>query len=277
MNLTIAILSYDNPRYAFTTISAAMLARSEWRDEGYNCKIEVYVDGRDKEMRKQHDDLFDGLAIDDIQYSPELLGKRGNAMRAWSWAFQNGADEVMLLLDDILIKPDSLAWLSKVPRMSFFYRLENLAADAVDPQSPEDREGVRYDPCGVGSHAVMFNVAAWEMIWHWHESGYAWGQKHPVMPVRVYENRYMGIDTFLSTCAVKNELLCVAPALNRCACYGIRGIENKDLVKETEARMFRGHKDEWLGNVAEILKQGDYDAELDSKLFPRYFDYWGRL
>ena len=202
----------------------------------------------------------ESFPLSELHLRRQCLGNLGSMMKALAERFQAGADEVLYLEEDFIVRRDIFLHIGRTPRLGFFFTMTGTG------------QGLQM---GYRSLGNIIGFRAFEQLRQWVEALEYVGRERPLRGVR-FRNQVSGHD------GVFNAFLVATGFMTQYSdrCYvGHFGVSGKNQpkddpeVQELERRMFAGDRDQWLGNVARIIETQDYSKRMAKAFVPKRFVY----
>lgn len=292
--IVISVLTRVRYNYLFICLDAI------FRMNGIeSCPVHVMVNGyRHEDMiwrdvRRGMMKAASRFPVDSVMFWRGELSILHAHIKAFELGFATGADWVLLIEDDIIVKTSGLDFFRKAIAD---YKIDGcfLNSGRYEPEAPDTKFEYKvcdgyYHPWGSGlSRAGFLRVKEWVASGEYlklpfDNSGKAIGELGADTIQWVYDG------AFLAICKQEHIAAC-RPTRNLSAHIGIRP-ENVCLYsdirdaliparlpnhewEEAEAFLFSGPKDRWLMNAVALLNNDKYlDVCRDYKLAPRHFNY----
>lgn len=257
--LSIAVIGHNRIRCLYVSLRSLFAVRGI-----ENVPVGLYLDGPlDEGQRLLLTDFLAEFPLSRVFFSRNNLGIRGNVLRGIRTEFALGADEVLFLEHDHIVRPDALEYLESCPKDCFFTSLGGT----------REHKAVNYRAKGNRISRENFAVLD-EWI-----AGLSWvGKALPDrLPLRATDTTH---DSVFHQFMIENNQLTRFSAIPYVAHFGILGSNFRSSnapneAFELEREMFRRDKECWLEDALAILKRGDWSERLVRRLWPRGFSYGG--
>lgn len=226
------------------------------------------------------------FSVESIYYASEWMNIGKSHMQALKIAFNNGHDAVLLIEDDVIVRPDSIKYLVDISQNieAHFYSLFKIADDLL-----------LYGTYA-SSFSIMYTKAAWEIIdrsmrtkeylgMMWSSSDKKFGDVPDAFQIT--------FDRIAGAIAQRYNTLLVCPEKSYSAHIGViptKAIRingsnyvpssthpdyDYEVVLEFEDNIYNQDRENWMLTIIEIMQRGQYSPKLDGGLFPRFFSYNG--
>ena len=299
MKIGIAVVAFQRPKYLHVCLDSVFKVKDI---DLY--PVNVFVDAPTGveygdlktpwwiENRKAMIDTISNFNVSKIVFAQTKLGILGNHMKAIRETFfDSDVDCVLMVPEDTIIRTDALEYITNTVSKvnSFFYNImhvwyEQAEKPPIDDkwEQPEDgRFQIGFDPAGIVITKYAF------------ESMERWINNREYLGLDFHgENVMLGAWTTAtnSNCTIETatwdaifyalahqyKLVSYLPDKPYLACFGVipnYSTERNEQRRYMEEKFFAGEKEQWLKNITDILRDGDYPDLIAEKLFPRYFDY----
>lgn len=118
-DLQIAVIAYNRPKYLHVMLDSLFAVRGI-----ENHRVSIHVDGGiGLSVYWDHMANFVGFPVDLLVTHSENRGILQNVIGAIKHCFDDGASEVVYVEEDVILRPDTLEYLARVPRDVQFYSL----------------------------------------------------------------------------------------------------------------------------------------------------------
>lgn len=261
-------MATNRPKYLYVTLDALFRVKDI---EKYS--VSVYFEPSGIEIRKEHCNLLAGFPLYSLTFHQKQLGLLYQILYAFDDIFKRGYDEALFLASDHLILSSSLQYLESIPRDAFFYLLRKYDHESDVPYAVGAGMGgmLLTKECFYWLKTLIEAKTYRGLEWRGHGKAiYEWQTKD-------YIPEIFAVDGILDAISHFYKLIRCIPPISYLAHFGIRRMfmdkSYEKIINYMEAKFFYGEKHEWLYNVADVLRNGKYPKEIDSGLFPKYFDY----
>ncbi len=274
MDLTgmhVSVIAYNEPRHLYVTLDA--LSRVHGIDE---FPITVYVDGGiTEEIKAEQEEVLACFPRISSEFSEVNLGILENVMRGLRNPITKGAASVLYIEYDHLVRPEILS----IPRN------DNTGCFFISLTQPILHINKIYKlPIYVAKGNVITARNANKLM-QWVKTKSYIGRVKGNNRENPIDENYTGHDRILDIYLPDHGEFTIFPVGRYVAHFGLFGTNFPRVAAipellELEQRMFAGPKERWLDNVAQILETGDYPCEpieIDARLWPRGFRYYGRM
>ena len=257
--MSIAVIGYNKIRCLYVTLKSVFAMRGV-----KELPVSVYLDGPlDEGHRRLLLSLLAEFPLRGISFAKVNLGIRDNVLRGVRSEFLLGAEEVLYLEDDHIIRPDALEYLESCPRDSFFTCLGGT----------RDHRNASYRAKGnVISKENFLVLDKWVARLDWV------GKSLPMRPpLKATDTTHDSVfHQFLIDTGRRTRF----SGFPYVAHFGVMGSNFKPRNAPPEAfaldeEMFHRSKEYWLEDALAILSRGDWSKDLERRLWPRGFSYRG--
>lgn len=251
---TIVISAFRRPRYLDIALRALMRCRGV---EDYG--ILVFVDAGAPE---KHEEFAQVCATHHVRlhFRSRNVGNCRNMLNAIRHAIAEGAEEVVYLEEDLLLRRDALEYIETAPRDSTFLSLS----------------------CGYGSREITYcslgNVIAagdFPELQEWVRSMKYVGVERPMYPGEYLDHKTTGHGAIFHAYAAALGKYTRFPPRPYVLHFGIVGNNSTrtEDVAEVERRIFSVAPEELVDNVVEIFRSGEYSQKVRDQFVPADFVY----
>ena len=254
--MRIVVIAWNRPRYLYVMLDSLFAARGIER-----YAVSVYFDGGiDAAMARKQLDTVSGFHIEKVIFHRKNLGCLQSHVYAIKSGFDDGADEVLYLEDDFIVRPDLLEYLATTPRDANFYSLFGSSED------------IREDYCPMGN---LIPRETFYPLHYWIQAKKYIGTERPGNGYILGDTK--SHDAVFNSYLVLRHLTTRFPKVSYTAHFGLSGLnqgEMGEMEKRFEENMFTGDRAEWLPRIVRILETREIPEEVNSSVFlPARFNY----
>lgn len=256
MALGIAILAYNRPRYLYVALDSLSLV-----DGIEDCHVGVFVD-YDPDTRAATEEVISHFDVKTAVFHERHLRNLANQCFALSYMCDMGFPEVLYFDGDVIIRTDTLAYISAAPRDAFFLSLYRTIRPC--PRGPH------YCPLG-----NLVTSQDYRVLRDWIDRKQYCGLQRPGTD-QIFDETTSAYDGVYYAFLVSTGYETRFAPLNYAAHFGIVGWNHKnpdEATLEVERRMFSGPRETWMENVLREFHSEGQAERVRERFIPRDFEY----
>lgn len=250
---SILITACDRPRYLYVTLSSLyrMKGIKDW-------ETALIVDqSKIPEKTKEVLDISRPFSLNRIYIANANRGNLDSLVCGLSFEFSRGAEEVIFIEDDFLLRSDLLEYLDSVDREEFLISFTGRAKRSV----------IHYRPRG-----NLITKESFPELCQWVMSRKYVGEERPGTG-QILNMDAFSHDTVFSAFVVKHGKLVSFADQFYVGDFGIVGLNSPEIkstekTMEIQSRMFSGPQDSWMDNVIRLMA-----VQAHKKFWPANFVY----
>lgn len=253
----IAVIAYKRPRYLRVTLEALFKVNGIEK-----CPVSVYFDGGlELKVRRQQEEVAFKFPVDRVVFRKSNVGCLRNVVDGIHSSFKYGFNNVVYIEDDVILRPDTLRYVSDLTRDAAFYNLCQAGNTRARMYTPV---------------ANMIERSTFEPLYSWVMAGKHIGTIRPNTdkPITAEMTSH---DAVFYSYLVLHEIQTRYPDKSYAAHFGLWGMNHglNDDEKEFEQYMFSGPVEKWLPRIIGIIhREESIPDPVKSELFlPKSFRY----
>lgn len=237
---SILITAWNRPRYLYVTLTSVykMKGIEDW-------EVVLIIDRTDNPGDTETIlAMMSSFPIDRTYIASRKRGNLDSLICGISFEFSRGAEEVIFIEDDFLLRSDLLKYLDTVVRKDFLISFSGAYSKSI----------IHYRPRG-----NLITRENFPELCEWIMSRKYVGEKRSATKNQILDMKSFGHDAIFSVFVEKYSKYVSFPAQFYVGDFGIVGMNSPEVkatdeTLEIQSRMFSGPKYSWMDNVANLMK-----------------------